>query len=46
MRDETQTYTPPDVGIGTTATSYTYNALGWLSGITRPDGQQLAFAYK
>jgi RHS repeat-associated protein len=38
-------YTPPDVGIGPTATTYAYNLDKQLTTITRPDGQQVGFGY-
>ena len=40
------TYTPPDMGIGTVATSYIYNADRQLTQVQRPDGQTLALAYE
>ena len=40
------TYTPPDLGIGTVATTYTYNADRQLTQVQRPDGQTLALAYE
>ncbi len=39
-------YTPPDLGIGTVATSYTYNADRQLTAVTRPDGQTLTLDYE
>ena len=39
------TYTPPDVGIGPTATTYGYNLDKQLTTITRPDGQGVVFGY-
>jgi RHS repeat-associated protein len=39
------TYTPPDLGIGTVATTYTYNADRQLTQVTRPDGQSLTLGY-
>jgi RHS repeat-associated protein len=40
------TYTPPDLGIGTVATSYTYNADRQLTQVIRPDGQTLTLDYE
>ena len=45
LREETTAYTPPDVGIGATETGYTYNALGQVTGETRPDGRTISYAY-
>ena len=44
--DLQQTYTPPDIGIGPVATTYTYNLDKQLTTITRPDGQQVGFGYE
>ena len=39
-------YTPPDLGIGTVATTYTYNQDRQLTQVTRPDGQALTLDYE
>jgi uncharacterized protein RhaS with RHS repeats len=39
-------YTPPGLGIGDVATSYTYNADRQLTQVTRPDGQSLTLNYE
>jgi RHS repeat-associated protein len=39
-------YTPPDLGIGTVATTYTYNADRQLTQVQRPDGQTLTLNYE
>jgi YD repeat-containing protein len=39
-------YTPPDLGIGTVATTYTYNTDRQLTQVQRPDGQTLALDYE
>lgn len=39
------TYTPPDLGSGSTATQYSYNLAHQLTGVTRPDGQTLGLIY-
>jgi YD repeat-containing protein len=39
-------YTPPDLGIGNVATTYTYNADRQLTHVTRPDGQTLTLDYE
>ncbi len=36
--DLTQTYTPPNIGVGLPSTSYSYDADRFLKTITRPDG--------
>jgi YD repeat-containing protein len=38
-------YTPPDLGIGPVATTYTYNADRQLTQVIRPDGQTIALGY-
>ena len=38
-------YTPPDLGTGSTATAYAYNKDRQLTQITRPDGQTIAIGY-
>ena len=38
-------YTPPDVGAGTNATHFFYNADRQLTQISRPDGQAIVFDY-
>ncbi|MBF0292451.1 MAG: RHS repeat protein [Nitrospinae bacterium] len=38
-------YTPPDIGIGATTTTHSYNLDKALTAITRPDGKQILFAY-
>jgi RHS repeat-associated protein len=45
LRNEVLTYTPPDAGTGATQTTYRYNALGQMTGVTRPDGKTIAYAY-
>jgi RHS repeat-associated protein len=40
------TYTPPDLGIGNVATTYTYNADRHLTQVQRPDGQILTLDYE
>jgi RHS repeat-associated protein len=44
--DLEDTYTPPDLGIGTVATTYAYNQDRQLTTITRPDGQSLTMSYE
>ena len=44
--NQISSYTPPDVGIGSTATLYTYNADRALTRIARPDGQFIDFGYE
>jgi RHS repeat-associated protein len=44
--DLESSYTPPDLGIGTVATTYTYNADRQLTQITRPDGQGVTMSYE
>jgi RHS repeat-associated protein len=39
-------YTPPDLGIGNVATTYSYNQDRQLTTITRPDGQSLTMSYE
>ena len=39
-------YTPPDLGIGNVATTYTYNPDRQLTQVTRPDGQTLTLDYE
>jgi len=39
------TYTPPDVGIGTTRTEYGYNLAKQPVIVTRPDGKTIGFTY-
>jgi len=43
--DQQSSYTPPDVGIGPTATTYSYTLDRQLAHITRPDGHTVDFAY-
>jgi YD repeat-containing protein len=43
--DQMQTYTPPDLGSGPTATGYSYNTDGQPTNVTQPDGSQIALAY-
>ncbi len=43
--DLESTYTPPDLGIGNVATTYTYNADRQLTQVTRPDGQTIGLGY-
>jgi uncharacterized protein RhaS with RHS repeats len=43
--DLQQEYTPPDVGIGPTATTYAYDLDKRLTQISRPDGKIIGFAY-
>jgi len=38
-------YTPPDIGIGATATGYTYNLDRQLTRVTRPDGKTIEIGY-
>jgi YD repeat-containing protein len=38
-------YTPPDIGIGDTATSYAYNLDRQLTRVTRPDGKSIDVGY-
>lgn len=38
-------YAPPDVGIGTTVTTYAYNKDRQVTSITRPDGLQIGLGY-
>jgi RHS repeat-associated protein len=38
-------YTPPDIGIGPTSTSYTYNIDRQLTRVTRPDGAAIDLGY-
>lgn len=38
-------YTPPDVGIGSTSTLYSYDADRQLEQITRPDGSTVTYSY-
>jgi RHS repeat-associated protein len=38
-------YVPPDVGAGTNATEYAYNADRQLTSISRPDGRTVQFTY-
>jgi len=38
-------YNPPDIGVGIDVTQYDYNLDKQLTGITRPDGQLIDFAY-
>jgi RHS repeat-associated protein len=38
-------YTPPDLGMGEVATSYTYSPDRQLTLVTRPDGQTVSFSY-
>lgn len=38
-------YLPPDIGAGTSSTSFTYNLLTQLTGIAYPDSTTLALAY-
>jgi uncharacterized protein RhaS with RHS repeats len=40
------TCTPPDLGIGNVATSYTYNQDRQLTQVQRPDGQTLILGYE
>jgi RHS repeat-associated protein len=44
--DLEDTYTPPDLGIGNVATTYSYNADRQLTTITRPDGQSVTMSYE
>jgi len=39
-------YTPPDLGIGTVAITYTYDADRQLTQVQRPDGQSLTLNYE
>jgi YD repeat-containing protein len=43
--DLIKTYIPPDIGIGSTSTSYTYNIDRELIKITRPDGAAIDIGY-
>jgi RHS repeat-associated protein len=43
--DLLQTVTAPDVGTGSTTTSYSYNLAGQLTQITQPGGHVFAFGY-
>jgi RHS repeat-associated protein len=43
--DLEDTYTPPDIGIGVTATQYAYNLDKQLTQVTRPDGQTIGLGY-
>jgi RHS repeat-associated protein len=43
--DLESSYTPPDLGSGPVATTYTYNPDQQLTQVTRPDGQTLALDY-
>jgi RHS repeat-associated protein len=43
--DRVASYTPPDVGIGNTATGYTYNLDRRATETTRPDGLKADFVY-
>jgi YD repeat-containing protein len=44
--DVEDTFTPPDLGIGNVATTYTYNADRQLTQVTRPDGQTITLNYE
>jgi RHS repeat-associated protein len=44
--DATQSYSPPDVGSGSTTIQYAYNNDHQVTSITRPDGQALTFGYE
>ena len=44
--DLESTYTPPDLGIGNVATTYTYNQDRQLTQVQRPDGQSLTLDYE
>jgi RHS repeat-associated protein len=43
--DLEDSYTPPDLGIGNVATTYSYNQDRQLTTITRPDGQTVTLDY-
>jgi YD repeat-containing protein len=43
--DETASYTPPDLGLGSTASSYEYNLDRQLTKVIRPDGQTIVMGY-
>ncbi len=43
--DLTDSYTPPDIGLSSTATNYTYDLDKRLTLITRPDAKTIAFDY-
>lgn len=45
LRDEVAAYTPPDVEGGNSRTSYSYNNLGQMTGVARPDGKTITYAY-
>jgi len=44
--DQVESYTPPDAGFTPRATTFGYNDDGQLTSITRPDGQQIVYAYE
>jgi len=44
--DLEDTYTPPDLGIGNVASTYTYNQDRQLAQVLRPDGQTLTLNYE
>jgi RHS repeat-associated protein len=44
--DLRQSYTPPDIGNGPTATTYTYDPDRRLTAIARPDGRTVTFGYQ
>ena len=43
--DLEQSYTPPDLGWGATATSYEYNLDRQLKKVMRPDGQTIEYGF-
>ncbi len=45
LRDLETYYNPPDIGIGTVGTQYTYNLDKQLTLVTRPDGQTISMSY-
>jgi RHS repeat-associated protein len=44
--DLQQSYTPPDLGTGSTATTYSYDLDRRLTAMTRPDGRMVLFGYQ